>query len=112
MQNFPPTIKEKKIDSQKIQALFQQLLDGDIAIEEAVQSLKTLPFEDLGFAQVDHHRYLRQGFPEVVFGQGKTPEQIAQIAASISKKSSKFLVTRAEEDAYKEVIKLVPENAV
>ncbi len=71
--------------------------------------MKTLPFEDLGFAQVDHHRYLRQGFPEVVFGQGKTPEQIAQIAASISKKSSKFLVTRAEEDAYKEVIKLVPE---
>ena len=71
--------------------------------------MKTLPFEDLGFAQVDHHRYLRQGFPEVVFGQGKTPEQIAQISASISKKSSKFLVTRAEEDAYKEVIKLVPE---
>ena len=104
-----PLTKETDIDSQKIHSLFKKLLDGEIEIDDAVKSLKTLPYEDLGFAQVDHHRYLRQGFPEVVFGQGKTPEQIAQIALSISKKSSKFLVTRATEDAYKEVLKLVPE---
>ena len=104
-----PLTKETDIDSQKIHSLFKKLLDGEIEIDDAVKSLKTLPYEDLGFAQVDHHRYLRQGFPEVVFGQGKTPEQIAQIALSISKKSSKFLVTRATEDAYKEVLQLVPE---
>ena len=78
-----PLTKETDIDSQKIHSLFKKLLDGEIEIDDAVKSLKTLPYEDLGFAQVDHHRYLRQGFPEVVYGQGKTPEQIAQIALTL-----------------------------
>ena len=71
--------------------------------------LRGLPFEDLGFAQVDHHRSIRQGFPEVVFGQGKTPQQIADISSAIMSRSGRLLVTRASEDAFAAVKKQLPE---
>ena len=65
--------------------------------------MKGLPFEDLDFAKVDHHRELRQGFPEVIYGEGKTPQQICSIASAILSRSGKVLVTRASEEAYREV---------
>src|SRR5579863_6396772 len=72
---------------------------GALPPERAVARLKHLPFEDLGFAKVDHHRALRQGYAEVVFGKGKTPAQVAQITrAMVSKKASRHnvLITRAD----------------
>lgn len=74
-----------------------------------MERLRTLPFEDLGFAKVDHHRAIRTGFPEVVYAPGKTPEQLAQIACRIAETSSKLLITRAEADAYAQVKAALPE---
>src|SRR5258708_5484112 len=84
-------------------------LDINTAREQLVEVLRSSPFEDLGFARVDHHRSVRQGFPEVVLGLGKTPAQIAAIAAAIVKRGSTLLVTRATPDAYEAVRVLVPD---
>lgn len=62
--------------------------------------MRSLPYEDLEFAKVDHHRAIRQGFPEVIFGQGKTPEQVASIGEALLKQSDRLLVTRASQEAF------------
>ena len=64
----------------QIEALLNDVRAGHVNVDEAMDRLRGLPFEDLGFARVDHHRSVRQGFPEVVLGLGKTPQQIAAIA--------------------------------
>ena len=74
-----------------------------------MDALRARPFEDLGFARVDHHRAVRQGFPEVVLGLGKTPAQIAAIAAEIVRRGSTLLVTRASVAAFDAVRAVVPE---
>ena len=84
-------------------------VDVDAACERLVEAMRSRPFEDLGFARVDHHRSIRQGFPEVVLGLGKTPAQIAGIASEIVSRGSTLLVTRATEAAYEAVRALVPE---
>ena len=71
------------MDAESIRKLFQQVRQGELSPDEAVNRLRHLPFEDLGFAKVDHHRALRQGMPEVIFGTGKTPDQIAGIAGKL-----------------------------
>ena len=71
--------------------------------------LRQLPYEDLDFARVDHHRALRTGFPEVVFGLGKSPEQVASIAESVLRQSDRLLVTRAEPEAYARVLEVAPD---
>jgi NCAIR mutase (PurE)-related protein len=79
--------------------ILEQVKTGELAPLRAIERLKHLPFEDLGFAKVDHHRALRQGFAEVIFGKGKTPQQVAQIArAMLLKKGShqNILITRAD----------------
>ena len=79
--------------------MLESLQAGVLSPEKAVERLKHMPFEDLGFAKVDHHRSLRQGFAEVVFAKGKTPRQVAQIVrAMLQKKDSRhnILVTRAD----------------
>ena len=78
------------------------------ALEQLVDAFRAQPFEDLGFARVDHHRSIRQGFPEVVFGLGKTPEQVAGIAKQIVARGSTLLVTRAGRAAYDAVSAAVP----
>lgn len=88
------------IDSEKLKYLLEGLQHGDVSIEEALTELKHLPYEDLGFAKLDHHRALRRGFPEVVLGLGKTPEQIAAITKSLAEKTDTVLVTRASQEAY------------
>jgi len=83
----------------EIKNLLQAVQDGKLSAEKAVERLKHLPFEDLGFAKVDHHRALRQGFAEVVLGKGKTPQQVAEIVNSmLRKKGSRhnILITRAD----------------
>jgi NCAIR mutase (PurE)-related protein len=76
---------------------------GDATLRETVEALRHLPFEDLGFARVDHHRPLRTGYPEVVYAAGKTPEQVAEIAARIHAHGGRALVTRAGADVWEAV---------
>jgi NCAIR mutase (PurE)-related protein len=87
------------MNSQELLEFLELVQSGKLTPEKAIERLKHLPFEDLDFAKVDHHRTLRQGFAEVVFGKGKTPEQIARIVrAMLEKKDSthNVLVTRAD----------------
>jgi NCAIR mutase (PurE)-related protein len=83
-------------------------VDTTTALDQLIQAFRARPYEDLGFARVDHHRGIRQGFPEVVLGLGKTPAQIAAIAAEIVARGSTLLVTRANDAAYEAVRALVP----
>jgi len=76
--------------------LLEKIQSGVVTPKEGVQRLENLPFEDLGFARVDHHRTLRHGFPEVVFGQGKRPEQVAAIVRSLLPQKCNILVTRCD----------------
>ncbi len=91
-----------------LRQLLEQVQNQNLPVEDAITQLRDLPFQDLGFATVDHHRALRQGFPEVVFGAGKTPEQIAQIVENLSQSGDIVLVTRASLEAFEATKKLVP----
>ena len=95
--------------------LIDQVAAGEIdpasAKEQLLDALRAQPFRDLGFARVDHHRSVRQGFPEVILGLGKTPAQIAAIAAEIVARGSTLLVTRASEAAWEAVRVKVPNAA-
>ncbi len=93
---------------QRLQTLLEGVQNGQQSVENALSQLRDLPFEDLEFASVDHHRALRQGFPEVIFGLGKTPDQIAQIAQKLNEAGGTVLVTRATPAAFEATQKLVP----
>jgi len=82
-----------------LRALLEQVREGAMDVEAALERMRHLPFEDLGFAKVDHHRALRHGMPEVVFGLGKTPEQISAIAGALIEREPNVLVTRASAEA-------------
>lgn len=84
-------------------------LDPAAAFARIHEALRVAPFEDLGFARVDHHRELRQGFPEVILGVGKTPAQIAAIAERIAARGHPLLVTRAQPEAWDAVRAVVPD---
>jgi pyridinium-3,5-biscarboxylic acid mononucleotide synthase len=86
----------------------QALLSPAEAQTRILQFVRQAPFEDLGFARVDHHRAVRQGFPEVVFGQGKTPEQVAAIAGRIVAQGHSLLVTRTTSEAFAAVQTVAP----
>ncbi|MEW5948890.1 MAG: nickel pincer cofactor biosynthesis protein LarB [Thermodesulfobacteriota bacterium] len=86
------------MDIDKLKDLLLSVQEGRTGVEQALQTLKNLPFEDMTYAKIDHHRPLRQGFPEVVFGEGKTAEQLLKIVASIYEHSDRVLVTRISED--------------
>ncbi len=94
--------------------LLDRVADGRVdtasALQQLVETLRAQPFEDLGFARVDHHRSVRQGFPEVVLGLGKTPDQIAAIAKEIAGRGSTLLVTRAPREAF-EAVRVVVQDA-
>src|SRR6266540_2337458 len=85
------------MDSKEIKNLLQSLKKGEMEIDDAMERLKHLPFEEIGCATIDHHRSLRQGFPEVILGEGKSVGQIQQIIAAIAAKGSNILVTRLDE---------------
>ncbi|MGE3179084.1 MAG: nickel pincer cofactor biosynthesis protein LarB [Vicinamibacterales bacterium] len=98
-----------------LRALLSGVATGQLEPSEAerqvLDAFKALPFQDLGFARIDHHRSVRQGFPEVVLGLGKTPAQIAAIAAEIAGRGSTLLITRASPEAYAAVHAVLPEAA-
>src|SRR5262249_35564806 len=90
----------------QIREILEEHRRGAISSEDALHRLRALPFEDLGFANIDHHRSLRQGFPEVIFGVGKTVEQVARIVESMYAHDHNILITRttaAQFDRVKQV---------
>jgi NCAIR mutase (PurE)-related protein len=95
------------MNHQQLRDILDQVRSGrttpEAAHDELLQFLRQSPYEDLGFARVDHHRHLRQGFPEVVFGQGKTPAQIAAIARALVGAGQNLLVTRTTPEAHRAV---------
>lgn len=84
------------MDDARLKQLLEAIQAGKVSVPQAVERLKTLPYEDLGFAAVDHHRSIRQGFPEVIFCEGKTQAQILGIARGLLKKGARLLATRAD----------------
>ena len=88
----------------RIRAVLDRVAAGELAVSEAVEELRHLPFRDLGFARVDSHRELRNGAPEVVYGEGKTSEQIAAIVATLLDAGQRVLVTRVDDGAAREVL--------
>lgn len=81
---------------ERVRTLLSEVAEGRVAVEQALVQLDTAPTEDIGFATIDHHRALRQGFPEVVFGEGKLPEQVVAIGERLAAHGDGFLVTRAD----------------
>ena len=88
---------------QMIRKLLESIRDGGCDVEQAIAKLRTMPFEDLGFAKVDHHRALRCGFPEVIYSEGKTPEQVTAIFDSCAKAGGNVVATRATPEVFERV---------
>ena len=86
-----------------LRKLLTEIKDGTLSVSEGLESLRHLPFEDLGFAKIDHHRALRQGCPEVVFGRGKTVNQIAAIVERMLPQKHNILITRSEEPVFQRI---------
>jgi hypothetical protein len=95
------------LDERSIRSLLTLVASREQGVDEALTALRSLPFEDLGFAKVDHHRELRRGHPEVIYCAGKTPDQVAQIAQQLARRGPRVLGTRADRqhfEAAREVI--------
>jgi NCAIR mutase (PurE)-related protein len=95
------------MDSEGVVKLLTEVRRGKVSVSQALARLRHLPFEDLGFAKVDHHRALRQGFPEVIMGQGKEPKEIAAIVRALRRRKANVLVTRLSAEKMALVKKLV-----
>jgi hypothetical protein len=97
------------MDPNRLRALLADVSGGKLTADEALEQLRSLPFEDLGFAKVDHHRQLRTGFPEVIFGSGKTAEQIVEIARRVKDSSQNVLITRLAPAEAEQIQRAFPE---
>ena len=97
------------MNSAALRKLFEYVRKGKLSPDEAVNRLRHLPFEDLGFAKLDHHRALRQGMPEVILAEGKTPRQTAEIFSRLAAHGGNVLATRATEEQYRAVAAKVSE---
>jgi len=96
------------MDRQRLTQLLAAVQGGTCSIDEALTRLRDLPFEDLGFANIDHHRALRNGFPEVIFGEGKTVEQVIAIAERMAASGASVLITRLAAPAAERLLAAVP----
>lgn len=96
------------MDLTVIRELLLEVKSGNLDIDSAIEKLKFLPYEDLGYARLDHHRALRKGFAEVVFCQGKTTEQSVEIIKRLAEKNSRVLATRADRDVFERVVEFIP----
>ena len=103
------TERRPAIDQRKLRGLLEGVAAGTTSIEAAVAELRLLPYEDIGFAKIDHHRALRDCLPEVVLGEGKTPEQVAEIAARLADRADRVLVTRAGRACFEAVQAALPD---
>ena len=97
------------MDSQRLHDLLDGFKSGRLTADEVVTEVSAPSFEDIGFAKVDHHRAIRKGFPEVVFGLGKTPEQVGRLAETLLERSDRLLVTKTTLEAYRAVCEAVPD---
>src|SRR6201988_461202 len=95
------------MDSESMVELLTEVQRGKISVSQAVARLRDLPFEDLGFAKVDHHRALRQGFPEGILGQGKEPKEIAAIVRALRRRKNNILIPRLTPEKMRFLSKLV-----
>src|SRR5271154_5123922 len=84
------------MDAEQLRSLLEEVRSGSVEIDAALERMRHLPFEDLGYAKLDHHRSLRHGITEVIFGKGKTPDQITEIAGRLLEKSRNLLITRTD----------------
>ena len=96
------------MDRKHIEALLNEVREGRTGVNEALDRLRDLPFEDLGFAKLDHHRALRTGMPEVIFAERKTPLQVAQIFTHMAHAGGNVLATRASRETYEAVVAAEP----
>lgn len=97
------------MDASALKSMLEQVRDGSLGVSDAMTRMRHMPFEDIGFAKVDHHRAIRHGMPEVIFGKGKAPEHLVAIAAKVLERSSNLLCTRTEPRAAQLVIEQFPE---
>src|SRR2546425_6623159 len=96
------------MDPKTLRELLEAVQKGRLSPDQAADQLRTLPYEDLGFAKVDHHRALRRGFPEAVFGEGKTPEQVGAIVDRIAAQGQNVIVTRTTAEVHRRVLASQP----
>ncbi|MBE0466700.1 MAG: nickel pincer cofactor biosynthesis protein LarB [Candidatus Desulforudis sp.] len=96
------------MNKHKLLALLREVAAGRMDVDRAAEALRHLPYEEVGIARLDHHRALRKGFPEVIFCEGKTPSQAAQIFFSLMQAGEPVLATRADHDIYRAVRRVVP----
>jgi len=94
-----------------LEDVLNRVSSGELSPHEALHHLKDYPYQDLDFVKIDHHRELRKGFPEIIYGLGKTPEQILKIAQEILKKGGNLLITRIERSVYEKIGKKLPKTA-
>ena len=97
------------IEESRLRELLEQFKENGMSVEEAVSQLRDLPYQDIGWAKIDHHRPLRTGSPEVVLGKGKTPDQVAQIVAAMKGRGHPVLVTKTDRPTYEVVAGETPE---
>src|SRR5438270_2524987 len=95
------------MDPKNLRKLLEQVRSGTVSPDEAVSRLRHMPFEDLGFDKIDHHRRVRSGMPEVIFSQGKSPAQVAKIFKQMAAQGGNVLATRATKEHFRAVKKLV-----
>ena len=103
------SLEKHTIEESRLRELLVQFKDNGMTVDTAMDQLRDLPYQDIGFAKLDHHRALRTGWPEVVFGKGKTPEQIAQIVNAMKGRGHPVLVTKSDQEAYQAVLQDTPE---
>src|SRR5207244_1425985 len=96
------------MERRQLAELLAAVQRGDCSIDDALARLRGMPFEDLGFARLDHHRALRNGFPEVILGEGKSPEQVIAIAERMAAAGSRVLVTRLAPEAGERLLAALP----
>lgn len=98
------------MDHERLRRLLESLSRGDTTVDDAMAELRNLPYEDLGYAKLDMHRSIRNGFPEVVFCQGKTCEQSVEIVKRLAEKNSKVLATRVTKDVAERITSEIPDG--
>jgi len=97
------------MNSDELKKLLEDVKDGTVEIEQAYKEIKALPYEDLGFAKLDHHRNIRNGYPEVIYCEGKTNKQIVEIIQRLMLKNNNILATRASREVYDAISEVICE---
>jgi NCAIR mutase (PurE)-related protein len=94
------------MDNEALRKLLENVKNGGVSVDNALTELKLLPFEDLGFAKIDHHRNLRNGYPEVIYCQGKTVEQIKMIVSRLMERDNNIMATRAGREVFEGILEV------